>query len=93
MIPAGKAKYRPGGQVKITSMKNFLKLVLFASALAGMAGCHNLGYNSPSTDTTLTPGVSSQTIDRTYDERGNPSVTPPVPGSDDPNSPNFRGSK
>ena len=69
-------------------MKTFKKLILLAAALAGLAGCRELGYNSQSADNTLTPGTSPHSYDRTYDKNGNPTVTPaPNTGANDPAKP------
>jgi hypothetical protein len=70
-----------------------MKLILTflaAVALAGLAGCHSLGYNDQSLDTRLTPEVSETQQTRTYDQNGNPKVTTtPTPAWRDPSSPDY----
>ncbi len=69
-------------------MKTFLKLFSTILLLAGLAGCRNLGYNETTLNTDLTPDVSQKGYVRSYDQNGNPTVTPaPATGTSDPANP------
>jgi hypothetical protein len=73
-------------------MKTFLKRVMVAGVLTGLAGCRDTGYNGKTLNNDLTPNVTPHAATRTYDANGNPVVTPaPVPGASDPLSPNYHG--
>ncbi len=66
-------------------------MFLIAVALAGLAGCRNVGYNDQSLNTRMTPEVSETTQVRTYDQNGNPTVTTvPSPAKTDPSSPDYQ---
>jgi len=68
-------------------MKKLLA-ILAVAALAGLAGCRNLGYNSRSVSDSATPSTSQSEYVRTYDQNGNPIVTPAKPATTaDPASP------
>jgi hypothetical protein len=69
-------------------MKTFLKIMSVALALAGLAGCTNLGYNGNNLNTDMTPDVSQKGYVRTYDQNGNPTVAPAATtGTSDPANP------
>lgn len=71
-------------------MKTFLKLLSVALVLAGLAGCRSTGYNENTLNNNLTPDVSQKGYVRTYDQNGNPTITPAAtPGTNDPASPNY----
>jgi hypothetical protein len=56
-----------------------------------LAGCRNVGYNDQSLNNDMTSGVAPKGYERTYDQNGNPTVTPaPTPGTNDPASPTYR---
>jgi len=79
--------------VIIPSMKTFLKLFTAAILLAGVAACRDVGYNGKTLNNDATPDVSQKGYVRTYDQNGNPIVTPAsTPGATDPASPNSHGS-
>jgi len=72
-------------------MKTILKLCALAVLLAGLPGCRNVGYNDQSLNNDMTSGVAPKGFVRSYDQNGNPTVTPaPTPGATDPASPNYR---
>jgi len=72
-------------------MKTLAKFAALAAAIAALAGCRDLGYNGKTLNNESSPGVTQQAYTRTYDQNGNPVVTPaPVPGTNDPAAPNYR---
>ena len=56
----------------------FVRLVLAAGLVAGVAGCRNLGYNDQSLNNSLTPNVSQTQVTRTWQP------TPGQPGQETP---------
>jgi hypothetical protein len=71
-------------------MKSIFAL-LVAGALATAAGCRNVGYNDRSLNNSMTPEVSQKEYVRTYDQNGNPVVTPVTPAAKtDPASPDYQ---
>ncbi|MGA2053214.1 MAG: hypothetical protein ABSH19_07880 [Opitutales bacterium] len=73
-------------------------LILSLVLVAGLAGCHNLGYNSQSLNNSLTPNVSQTEYTRTWQQSpGQPgqysqNVTagaPPAATTTDPANPNY----
>jgi len=72
-------------------MKTILKLSFTLFLLAVLAGCRDLGYNGKTLNNDSTSDVSQKAYTRTYDQNGNPIVSPaPTPGTNDPASPNYR---
>lgn len=67
-----------------------MKKLFLLLAIAALAGCRNTGYNDRSLSDSATSSTSTKEYVRTYDQNGNPSVTPVTPPSkSDPASPDY----